>query len=185
MGRPPASARSDVHERLLEVATELMMKRGYAGFSFGDLAERVDVSTTAIHHYFPTKADLGVAISKRYVDNAIAAVAGIDLTMPSRERLESFFAVLRGLLDQGRMCLCGMTFADAELVPKQMSEHGARFVNAACLFLESFVPASSNRRRRAQLLFSALEGSLLISRGLSRPSTFEEVCSEIIFDLNL
>jgi TetR/AcrR family transcriptional repressor of nem operon len=51
---------------ILDVAQEAIQKRGYNAFSYADLAEAVGIRKASIHHYFPSKADLGLAVIRRY-----------------------------------------------------------------------------------------------------------------------
>jgi TetR/AcrR family transcriptional repressor of nem operon len=57
-----AVATPTTREALLAAAVELLRSVGYASFSYRDLAETVGIRTASIHYYFPSKADLGVAL---------------------------------------------------------------------------------------------------------------------------
>lgn len=46
---------------IIEAAQELAQTRGYNGFSYQDIAERVGIRTASIHYHFPSKGDLGKA----------------------------------------------------------------------------------------------------------------------------
>ena len=52
----------DTRAELLIQAETLVRGRGYAGFSYADLAEAVGIRKASIHHHFPTKVDLGAAL---------------------------------------------------------------------------------------------------------------------------
>ncbi|MCA8089277.1 TetR/AcrR family transcriptional regulator, partial [Burkholderia cenocepacia] len=49
-------------DALVQAGEGLMRSMGYAAFSYADLAETVGIRKASIHHHFPTKEDLGVAI---------------------------------------------------------------------------------------------------------------------------
>ena len=53
--------KNDTAAILIRTAQELLAWRGYHGFSYRDLAERVGITTASIHHHFPAKADLARA----------------------------------------------------------------------------------------------------------------------------
>jgi TetR/AcrR family transcriptional repressor of nem operon len=44
---------------LLDVAEELLLTRGYNGFSYNDIAEKVGIRKASIHYHFPSKSGLG------------------------------------------------------------------------------------------------------------------------------
>jgi AcrR family transcriptional regulator len=50
--------RSEVHDRFIEIAIELIADKGLEGFTYGDVAERAACSRSLPGHYFTSKADL-------------------------------------------------------------------------------------------------------------------------------
>ena len=62
---PPAAEGGDTRQRILDVAEQLLLERGYAGFSYQDIADAVGIRKASIHHHFPAKEDLGRAIIER------------------------------------------------------------------------------------------------------------------------
>jgi len=53
---------SETAGKLMGGAAGLIMRRGYNGFSYADLAERFGIRKASIHHHFPSKVDLVVAV---------------------------------------------------------------------------------------------------------------------------
>jgi len=49
-------------QKLIDSARYLIQTRGYNGFSYADVAEQVQVRKASIHHHFPAKADLALAV---------------------------------------------------------------------------------------------------------------------------
>ncbi|QQP52679.1 Uncharacterized protein FKW44_004905 [Caligus rogercresseyi] len=58
--------RIDTKTALLNSAEWLPVSRGFDGFSFADLAAEVGIRKASVHHHFPTKAALSVALMQRY-----------------------------------------------------------------------------------------------------------------------
>lgn len=56
----------DTRSDILATAEALLQERGYNGFSYRDIADRLGVKNAAIHYHFPNKSDLGVALVERY-----------------------------------------------------------------------------------------------------------------------
>jgi TetR/AcrR family transcriptional repressor of nem operon len=49
-------------EKIVRAARDLIMTRGYNGFSYADIAEAVGIRKASIHHHFPAKSDLAKAV---------------------------------------------------------------------------------------------------------------------------
>ncbi len=67
----------DTRSRLIAEAEFLVRTRGYAGFSYGDLATAIGISRASIHHHFPSKEDLGAALIESYTERYDAALQAI------------------------------------------------------------------------------------------------------------
>ena len=67
--------------RIRETAHDLIAERGYFGFSYADIAEKVGIRKASIHHHFPSKVDLVVATLKEYRAKLVEAAGGLDLNV--------------------------------------------------------------------------------------------------------
>ena len=56
----------DTRAQLLDEAEILIRSRGYSGFSYADLSTAVGIRKASIHHHFPSKTDLAVALLDAY-----------------------------------------------------------------------------------------------------------------------
>jgi TetR/AcrR family transcriptional repressor of nem operon len=110
-------------DRILDLAQAMVQTRGYNAVSFLDIAKRIKVKTASVHYHFPTKADLGTNLVRRYRQGFDAARAGIDAaTREPGEKLAKYFqAVEGGFRRTGRMCLCGVLAAEASTLPKSVA----------------------------------------------------------------
>ncbi len=61
-------ARTGMRDKIKKVATELLIKHGFHGMSFRDVAERCDITTTNIHYHFGSKQQLVEEIVADYVE---------------------------------------------------------------------------------------------------------------------
>jgi len=84
VGRPPASGAADTRARLLAVARWAFATRGYGATTNRDLADAAGITTGAIYHYFPSKADLyqaayeqGIAIVFDEFDRVVSGRTGL------------------------------------------------------------------------------------------------------------
>jgi len=58
-------------EVFLQQQKRTAMAHGYTGLNFRDIAAEVGIKAPSIYHHFPTKADLGAAVAKRYWEDIV------------------------------------------------------------------------------------------------------------------
>ena len=63
LGRPPASESQATRDRILHAAREAFAELGYSATTNKALADRANVTTGAIYHYFDSKLDLYRAVN--------------------------------------------------------------------------------------------------------------------------
>src|SRR3977135_2616125 len=57
-----------MRDRVKELALEFLIKHGYRGVSFGDLADALETTRANIHYHFGNKDGLVEAVLEDYVD---------------------------------------------------------------------------------------------------------------------
>ena len=95
-------------EAILAAARTTAQARGYAGLNFRDLAEDVGIRSASIHYHFPSKADLGAAVARRYREDTSAMLdALLEKLSDPVQCLRRYPATFRKALEtDNRMCLC-------------------------------------------------------------------------------
>lgn len=166
-------ASTDTRTALLDCAESLVQTRGFNAFSFKDLGKAVDIRTASVHYHFETKADLGVALMERYLDQSAEQLDQLAAKRTARSRLRALIEGYRGKGQSGLMCLCGSLATDFETLPEPMRPLIARYFAQLQAWIvdqivageraEEFVPAA-NPNDLAALLVSALQGGLILSR---------------------
>jgi TetR/AcrR family transcriptional repressor of nem operon len=162
-------------EKLLDAAEELVQTRGYNAFSFRDLAKRVGIRAASVHHYFPSKADLGRRLMDRYRRSFGEALEAISSgARDPRRRLEKFVGLFRDTLRRGdRLCMCGMLATEYATLPAGIRTEVRRFYGDS----EAWLTDVFNEGRRtgrlrfagkpaaaARTFFGALEGAMIAAR---------------------
>ena len=69
-------------EVILAAAKRAAMAHGYTGLNFRDIAAEVGIKAPSIYHHFPTKADLGAAVAKRYWEDIVLDLEAISDQSP-------------------------------------------------------------------------------------------------------
>ncbi len=64
-----ARRRGETRKDILNAAEQFLQLRGYNGFSYHHISAELGVRNAAVHYHFPTKADLGAAVIRRFREN--------------------------------------------------------------------------------------------------------------------
>src|ERR1700712_639629 len=101
-------------EAVLAAAKRTAMAHGYTGLNFRDIATEVGIKAPSIYHHFPTKADLGAAVAKRYWEDIVVDLDAISDQSPDPLRaLRRYPEIFRkSLSSDNRMCLCSFMAAE-------------------------------------------------------------------------
>lgn len=160
-------------EALVQTAESLMRTKGYAAFSYADLAETVGIRKASIHHHFPTKEDLGIAIVESYILRVRDDFDRIEKQHRDLiPRLEAFFEIFHASSEGGLLPLCGALAAEMSALPAGLQKLTHSFFDMQLKWLAAVledsiareeVPRGCGSKQKAFLLLSVLEGSSLIN----------------------
>lgn len=178
-------------EEILAIAQDLIQTRGYNGFSYRDIAAAIGIKSASIHYHFPSKGDLGRAVTARYCDHfAQALYALTDTGGSARAQLEGYATLFRNtLVERERLCMCGMLAGEVETVPEEVKVEVARFFKAQQRWLTETIQAgidkkeisfSDDAQTWAIAFLSALEGAMLVSRGMGNYEHFDVVNENLL-----
>lgn len=164
-------------EEIMDVAEDLARSHGYNAFSFRDLATRVGIKSASVHYHFPTKADLGAALARRYTDRFIEALNGaIEPTDTALEIIQRYAAAYhRALVEDGRMCLCGLFAAEVDTLPEPVVGEVKRFFEVNINWLKDALRRDPQVRSEEDLaadatfILTMLQGAMLVGRSLDQP----------------
>ncbi len=141
----------DTRAELLAQAEILVRGRGYAGFSYADLAEAVGIRKASIHHHFPTKLDLADALVAAYDARYSEAMAGIRADIADGPgQILAYGHLYLGGVEQGLGCLCAALAIEGEALPERLRGDIARFFRRHLDWLEAVLRdgvAAGNLRR--------------------------------------
>lgn len=111
------AARERKREALLDAARTIVAEHGFAGANVQALAARAGVSTGGVYSYFPTKADLLVAVFRQAADVELDAVCTAAAARPDDPPGDRTVARLGRAVDTfARRALRGPTLAWALLL---------------------------------------------------------------------
>lgn len=175
---------TNARESILTAATRIAQSQGYNGLNFRDLAQAVGIKPASIYYHFPSKADLGAAVAKRYWEDGAAALETISAQTPNPgEALRRFPEIFRRSLEaENRLCLASFMGAETDNLPAEMTREIQAFadVNIDWLtqrLLAAEVCSTADAKVRASAMFAAVAGAQLIARGRSDISLFDTLIS--------
>lgn len=168
---------SDTAERLMDLAEGHISDAGYNSYSFRDLASEAGIKSSSVHHHFPTKAALTVAVMHRYTDKVLAAVA--DATAGGADVVSAYLAVFRDVLQTtGRMCMGGALGAETVGLPAEVAQAARDFFTRVTGDLAERLGGPDPRARAVQI-FATLEGAMILARALGDTDVFDQATAAL------
>jgi TetR/AcrR family transcriptional regulator, transcriptional repressor for nem operon len=182
-------AQKDTKVEIIDLAENLLRDRGFNGFSYANISSALRIKNAAIHYYFPSKADLGVAIIQRARERF--AKWSQDQRMAAEapaERLEAFFRRYLGFLEAGQqVCLGGALETDFKTLPSTMQVETRKFVADILVWMEGVLGEGQKKhifafpgkaKDQAILILSSLQGALQMTRAVG-PSCLHLAMAQI------
>lgn len=183
----------NTREKLLDVAQDLIQKRGINAFSFQDLSKAVGIRKASVHHHFATKADLIESLMDRFLVQFEHATSRILASkVNGKTKLQRYCSLFQGTLKAGnndKNCLCGMLMAEVASVDNSVRVQIQRFLRENVTFVESILEegvqdgtleSQKNIKSTALLVLSALEGGLLIARSDRGPRQLTSIVTQLV-----
>lgn len=169
-------------EQLLDIADQLWRKRGYAGFSYADLARESALHKATIHHHFAKKSDLVEALIARHRDEAVQ-FANAHAPAPPRVALDAFLDTYESLLQTpDLLCAAGTISADLEVLPEPAAGMGRAYLTGQRAWLARRLAqtgASAHPGELADTVLAALQGGLQRARAEGEPERLRAVLREL------
>lgn len=125
-------------DRIILLTDTLIRDQGYNGFSFYDIAQKLKIKNASIHYYFPTKADLGIALLEAHTERLHqlqAAVEGKDSTA----KIKAFLSIYNVIHSEGRVCIVGSLATDLKTVEPKMAKALTAFANEILVWVTSIL----------------------------------------------
>jgi len=179
----------DAREQIIDRAAELLMQRGYNGFSYRDISSHLGVKNAAVHYHFPTKADLALALVGEYRQilrdqtSEFMAYGG-----SARQQLEGLFVFTEQQFGKGR-CICpfGAFSIDYEDLPEDVREATGQFMTDSVKWLTQVLRVG---REQEEFRFEGEAGSkalfiLAVLQGARQMARIHniEVLSDVIAEI--
>lgn len=183
------SVPGDTRTRILDLGEKLLLKQGFNGFSYADIATSLGIKTASVHYHFPSKCDLGLAIIqrarqrfKKWGERRETAL------LADREKLDGFYQIYRHYLTRSEsVCLSGALGTDFTTLPKPMQEETRGLVSDLLTWLERFLDEGRTRGsfsypgtpgQQAIVVLAVMQGGLQLNRVMD-PSIFDSAADQV------
>lgn len=173
-------------------AEELLLRRGFNGFSYQHIAVRLGIRNAAIHYHFPTKEHLGVALVRRYRLRFLAWTEQAGCECRAYERLAAYFQTYVDHLDgRWRIAPVGLFGAEFDAIPGPMRGEAQMLMRDVYEWMamtldagrrEGSVVFDGDPRDKAMELAAALQGALQFASIAGR-ERFEQVFRQVMLEL--
>lgn len=174
-------------ERILDTANALLIDRGYSAFSYADIAETVNIRKASIHHHFPTKAGLVVAVLQRHRARISVGMKALDDQIDNPlVRIKNYFTYWQGCIEGKTLSFCIGALLGAEMpsLPEEIQAEVRLHFSMLTEWFERTLKAGAKARAiqlqgtvatEAQMLIAVLHGAMLSARATSNCDVFRAI----------
>jgi TetR/AcrR family transcriptional repressor of nem operon len=177
-------------DEIISLADWHIRKNGYNAFSYRDIALQMNVRNAAIHHYFPAKADLGIAVVQEEIKKVtVSKENNKDLSAVGqiKKLVEGFYYYG----EKGLICLTGSMTPEYNSFPLPLQDKVMEMCNITLDWLSDCLEKARSGRDlhfqgtaadRALLVITSLLSSLLLSRVLGI-QVFQRMMDQVLQDM--
>jgi TetR/AcrR family transcriptional repressor of nem operon len=174
-------------ERILDAANTLLIDRGYSAFSYADIAETVKIRKASIHHHFPTKAGLVVAVLRRHRSRISEGMKTLDDQVENPLlRIKNYFKYWEGCIEGHTLSFCIGALLGAEMpsLPEEVQAEVRLHFSMLTEWFERTLKAGTKARAlqlqgtvatEAQMLIAVLHGAMLSARATGNCDVFRSL----------
>ena len=186
-------ASKDTRTKIMDVAQDLIQRRGINGMSFQDISDAVEIRKPSIHHHFASKQDLVEALLTRYRSEFGLLLSGILASKAkARRKLQRYGALFESTLQEGnqdKSCLCGMLAAELHSLGDGAALSVKGFMQDNLAFLtkvlkegrkDGSLAIRGSVEDVASMVLAALEGGLLVARADGGPEQLSAIIRNLV-----
>ena len=174
-------------ERILDAANALLVDRGYSAFSYADIADAVKIRKASIHHHFPTKAGLVVAVLRRHRARISGGMEALDHQIENPLiRIRNYFKFWEGCIEGRTLSFCIGALLGGEMpsLPEEVQAEVRLHFSMLTEWFERNLRAGTKARAihlrgtvamEAQMLIAVLHGAMLSARATNNCDVFRSL----------
>ena len=168
------NAINETNQQILYYARNFLQCRGYNGFSYKDISQKLGIKNAAIHNYYPKKEDLVAALLEDSRKNLAANIVQIvESGGAARDQLQYYFDYALKEFDEGKsICPPGSVILDFEELPEKVKKQNLLLLNDILAWISRVLKIGLEQgeftfsdpvEARAELVVEALMGARQLS----------------------
>lgn len=183
---------SVTREKIIEIGEELVLTKGYNGFSYQDISNALGIKNAAIHYYFPSKENLGTSIIKTNSQRFEEMVENMEnLKFDEWNQLESFMKLYLKSNRESKICLLGSLGTDVNTLSELIHQELTKMVDRIVCWMEKILQSGKEKglfqfnlpsRDQALRIIALLIAGLQLARMLNK-SDFKIIYQSILEDI--
>jgi TetR/AcrR family transcriptional repressor of nem operon len=165
---------NQTNQQILYYARNFLQCRGYNGFSYKDISQKLGIKNAAIHNYYPKKEDPVAALLEDSRKNLAANIAQIiESGGSARDQLQYYFDYALKEFDEGKsICPPGSVILDFEELPQKVQKQNLLLLDEILSWISRVLKTGLEQgefsfsdpvEARAELVVEALMGARQLS----------------------
>ncbi|SFW24780.1 TetR/AcrR family transcriptional regulator [Chitinophaga sancti] len=180
----------DTKDKIVGLADQLIKTKGFNAFSYKEISDPLAIKNAAVHYYFPSKADLGMAVLQQEFDSLNIGIANWE-NLTEDQQLRQLIASFEKKCSGHMACIMGSLSPDYNTLPANMQERLQQFSAAVIEWVTRCLDKGREKgifsfkgapEDRALMIVSNLLASLLLSRVMGE-SAFEKISKQLLDDI--
>lgn len=162
----------DTRSEIIYLANKLIWSVGYNAFSYNDISKQLNIKNAAIHYYFPSKSDLGIAVIK---ESQILFLKKIEKwnKLDYRQQYSKYITMHDSFIKTRWTCIVGSLASSFDTLSEDMQNELRRLVNIILDWLTNLLEEGKEKKVfdfketakiRANMIYSALLASLQMNK---------------------
>jgi TetR/AcrR family transcriptional regulator, transcriptional repressor for nem operon len=184
---------NQTNQQILYHARNFLQCRGYNGFSYKDISQKLGIKNAAIHNYYPKKEDLVAALLEDSRKKLAANTSQIvESGGSAREQLQYYFDYALKEFDEGKsICPPGSVILDFEELPEKVKKQNLLLLDDILAWISRVLKAGLEQGEfnfsgsvdvRAEVVVEALMGARQLASIKGRKTLVRSI-SQIKSDL--
>lgn len=111
-------------QQIVEYSADMLRANGFEGFSYLDISRHLGITKASVHHHFPKKVDLGLALCDWTQDWFEQGLSHFDAKATSNwNKLERYVrAAMKHSLNEQKLCPISAFYSDLNKLPESIKE---------------------------------------------------------------
>jgi len=186
------TAYSTTADDILACAKRLILKGGYNGFSYADIAAVVLIRKASIHHHFPSKLDLVTALIHRHQTETKAGFARLEAAIAEPDgQLRAYIHYWRDCIAGGEtpFCVCALLASELPVLPEPLIVEVKAYFKSLSRWLtavlergqaDGSIHLKQSPQIEAETFMAGVDGAMLSARAYGDPSMFSTITEPLL-----